>query len=144
MYEATRLAIERNLKDVLFTTLFTTQIKGLEIFQSLIIETTLTIPIDPGTYDYIMEPDEGKIWYFGYLEQATSTNTSAEIYMTSITGGGEAQLLSISKNTTGSKDFKLDYGSSGRCIKLRIRFTNDGTDTENQTLTLRGIEVELP
>lgn len=118
-----------------------TQIKALELYQTLIIEQTLTIPIDVGTYDYIMEPDVGKVWYLGYVELRTSANTSADLYITSVGGGGESLVFSVGKNASNSKDFKLDYGANGRCIKLRVRFTNSGTGTENQTLIIRGVET---
>lgn len=117
------------------------QIKALELYQTLIIEQTLTIPVDAGTYDYIMEPDVGKIWYLGYAELRTSANTSADLYITSTDGGGEAFIFSVGTNSSNSKDFKFDYGANGRCVKLRARFTNAGTGTENQTLIIRGIET---
>jgi len=104
----------------------------------------LIIPVPPGTCDTILEPEDGKLWYLGYIEFTTSANTNAEIYIKSVDGGGEALVMSVGTNSTGSKDFKLDQGANARCVQLRIRTANAGTATENQVLTLRGVEVIKP
>jgi hypothetical protein len=119
-------------------------INYLEWAQTLVIELKLTIPAPVGTYDTILEPEDGKLWYLGYTEFATSANTNAEIYLRSVDGGGEALVMSVDKNSTGSKDFKLDQGANARCVQLRIRTANAGTATENQTLILRGVEILRP
>jgi hypothetical protein len=119
-------------------------INYLEWAQTLVIELTLTIPAPPGTYDTILQPEDGKLWYLGYIEFTTSANTNAEIYIKSVDGGGEALVISVGGNSTGSKDFKLDQGANARCVQLRIRTANAGTATENQTITLRGVEVVKP
>jgi hypothetical protein len=119
-------------------------INYLEWAQTLVIELTLTIPAPPGTYNTILSPEDGKLWYLGYVEFTTSANTNAEIYIKSVDDGGEALVMSVGSNSTGSKDFKLDQGANARCVQLRIRTANAGTATENQTITLRGVEVVKP
>ena len=119
-------------------------INYLEWAQTLVIELKLTIPAPVGTYDTLLEPEDGKLWYLGYMEFATSANTNAEIYLRSVDGGGEALVMGVDKNSIGSKDFKLDQGANARCVQLRIRTANAGTATENQTLILRGVEVVKP
>ena len=119
-------------------------INYLEWAQTLVIELTLTIPAPVGIYDTILEPEDGKLWYLGYIEFTTSANTNAEIYIKSVDGGGEALVMSVGNGSTGSKDFKLDQGANARCVQLRIRTANAGTATENQTITLRGVEVVKP
>ena len=116
----------------------------LELAQTMIIEQSVLIPIDPGTYDVYFAPDVKKLWYLGYVELTTSANTSGEVYMKSIDGGGEALIFSVGKGATNFKDFKIDYGANCRCVQLRLRFKNDGTTTENQTLVFRGVEVSKP
>jgi len=119
-------------------------INYLEWAQTLIIEQTLTIPAPVGTCDTILEPEDGKLWYLGYIEATTSANTSMDIYVRSIDGGGEALVLSLGAGSTGSKDFKLDQGANARCVRLRLRTVNNGTSTENQRLIIRGVEVVKP
>jgi hypothetical protein len=119
-------------------------ISYLEWAQTLVIEQTLTIPAPVGTCDTILEPEDGKLWYLGYIEATTSANTSMDIYVRSIDGGGEALVLSLGAGSTGSKDFKLDQGANARCVQLRLRTVNNGTSTENQTLIIRGVEVVKP
>jgi hypothetical protein len=116
----------------------------LEWAQTLAIEQTLTIPVPVGTYDTIITPEDGKLWYLGYVEVTTSANTTMDVYVKAVVGGGEALPLSVGKGSTGSKDFKLDQGANARCVQLRLRTKNDGTATENQTLILRGVEVVKP
>lgn len=135
------MSLPGDLRRALVEALTSAQARALELYQTLIIELALTIPIDVGTYDYIMEPDVGKVWYLGYVELRTSASTSADLYVTSVDGGGESLIFSVGRNALNSKDFKLDYGANGRCIKLRVRFVNAGTGAENQTLILRGVEV---
>jgi hypothetical protein len=110
----------------------------------MIIELSLTIPAPVGTYDTVLEPEDDKLWYLGYVEVTTSANTSAELYIKSVDGGGEALVLSVGKGSTASKDFKLDQGVNARCVQLRLRTVNEGTSTENQTLVIRGVEVLKP
>jgi hypothetical protein len=119
-------------------------INYLEWAQTLAIEQTLTIPAPVGTYDTIIEPEDGKLWYLGYVEASTSSNTTMDVYVKSVDGGGEALIMSVAKASTGSKDFKLDQGANARCVQLRLRTSNEGTSTENQTLVLRGVEVVKP
>jgi hypothetical protein len=119
-------------------------INYLEWAQTLAIEQTLTIPAPVGTYDTIIEPEDGKLWYLGYVEASTTTNTTMDVYVKAVDGGGEALIMSVAKGSTGSKDFKLDQGANARCVQLRLRTSNGGTSTENQTLILRGVEVVKP
>jgi hypothetical protein len=119
-------------------------INYLEWAQTLVIELPLTIPAPVGTYDTYLEPEDGKLWYLGYVEATTSANTTLDLYLKSVDGGGEALVLSVGKGSTGSKDFKLDQGANARCVQLRVRTANAGTSTENQTLILRGVEVLRP
>ena len=135
--------LARALRDEL-STFGRSYMNYLEWAQTLVIELTLTIPAPPGTYDTILQPEDGKLWYLGYTEFTTSANTSAEIYIKSVDGGGEALVMSVGSNSTGSKDFKLDQGANARCVQLRIRTANAGTATENQVLILRGVEVVKP
>jgi hypothetical protein len=120
------------------------QVSYLEWAQTLVIEQTLTIPAPVGTYDTILEPEDGKLWYLGYIEATTSANTTMDVYVKSVDEGGEALVLSVGKASTGSRDFKLDQGANARCVQLRLRTSNSGTSTENQTLVLRGLEVVKP
>jgi hypothetical protein len=119
-------------------------INYLEWAQTLMIEQTLTIPAPVGTCDTILEPEDGKLWYLGYIEATTSANTSMDIYVRSIDDGGEALVLSLGAGSTGSKDFKLDQGANARCVQIRLRTVNGGTSSENEALILRGVEVVKP
>jgi hypothetical protein len=121
-----------------------THINYLEWAQTLVIEQTLTIPVPVGTYDTILEPEDGRLWYLGYVEATTSANTTMEVYVKAVDGGGEALIMSVANGSTGSKDFKLDQGANARCVQLRLRTSNSGSSTENQTLVLRGVEVVRP
>jgi hypothetical protein len=125
-------------------TQFKAQINYLEWAQTLAIEQTLTIPVPVGTYDTILEPEDGKLWYLGYVEVTTSANTSMGVYVKAVDGGGEALIMSVGKGSTGSKDFKLDQGANARCVQIRLRTVNEGSASENQTLILRGVEVLRP
>jgi hypothetical protein len=127
-----------------FKTQFKAQINYLEWAQTLAIEQTLTIPAPVGTYDTIMEPEDGKLWYLGYVEVTTSANTTLDVYVKAVDGGGEALIMSVGKGSTGSKDFKLDQGANARCVQIRLRTVNGGSASENQTLILRGLEVLKP
>jgi hypothetical protein len=119
-------------------------INYLEWAQTLVIELPLTIPAPVGTYDTYLEPEDGKLWYLGYVEATTSSNTALDLYLKSVDGGGEALVLSVGSGSTASKDFKLDQGANARCVQLRVRTANAGTATENQSLILRGVEVLKP
>jgi hypothetical protein len=116
----------------------------LEWAQTLAIEQTLTIPVPVGTYDTILEPEDGKLWYLGYVEVTTSANTTMDVYVKAVDGGGEALIMSVAKASAGSKDFKLDQGANARCVQIRLRTVNGGTGSENETLILRGVEVLKP
>jgi hypothetical protein len=116
----------------------------LEWAQTMVIELSLVIPAPVGTYDTVLEPEDGKLWYLGYVEITTSASTSAEVYIRGVDGGGEALVLAAGKGSTASKDFKLDQGVNARCVQLRLRTVNEGTSTENQTLVIRGVEVLKP
>jgi len=116
----------------------------LEWAQTLVIEQTLIIPAPVGTYDTFIEPEDGKLWYLGYIEVAASANTSVEVYVKTVEDGGEALVLSVDAGAVGSRDFKLDQGANARCVQLRLRTVNGGTASENQTLVLRGVEVLKP
>ena len=78
----------------------------LEWAQTLVIELSLVIPVPVGTYDTVLEPEDGKLWYLGYVEITTSANTSTEVYIRGVDGGGEALVLAAGKGSTASKDFK--------------------------------------
>jgi hypothetical protein len=100
------------------------------------------VPVDPGTYDVILEPEDGKVWYVGYLEVAPATNTSVEAHVTSSDGGPEVLVLSAAAGgAPAARDFKTDFGASARCVRLRLRASNSGTSTENIGAVVMGIET---
>jgi hypothetical protein len=114
----------------------------LELAQTAIIELSLTVPASPGTYDTILEPEDGKVWYLGYLEVTPGANTSVDAYVRSSDGGPEVLVLSAAAGgATAARDFKLDYGACARCLSLRIRTSNSGASPESVSVVIRGIET---
>jgi hypothetical protein len=114
----------------------------LELAQTAVIELSLTVPASPGTYDVIFEPEDGKVWYLGYIEVTPGANTSVDAYVRSSDGGPEVLVLSApAGGAAAARDFKLDYGASARCLSLRVRTSNSGTSPENINVVIRGIET---
>jgi hypothetical protein len=113
----------------------------LELAQTALIELSLTVTADPGTYDTVLEPEDGRAWYLSYLEVTTPANTSVEVYVRSSDGGPEVLVMSVPAGSTQARDFKMDYGANARCLLMRLRTANSGTSSENVTVVLRGVET---
>jgi hypothetical protein len=114
----------------------------LELAQTALVNLNFVVPVDPGIYDVVLQPEDGKVWYLSYLELAPGANTSVEAYVQSRDSGPEVLALSAGAGSApAARDFKLDFGASARCVKLRLRASNSGTSSENIGVVIMGVET---
>ena len=144
-FEVYKVDFRRALREYLAKTLYQDQVNLIYWVEAE--GTHVVIPVDPGRYEYVIEPEDGYVWLIAYMNLRTSSNTSAKVYLRQCLEPKCVYNLvaDVGKGSYREKFFLLEPPNTMvKVASLKIEFNNEGTSTENQVLQIVGVEVPLP
>jgi len=123
---------------------------SVRVRQTGTVNLTFDISIDPGTYEFIVEPEDDKFWSLSRLYLSLSKGLKATVYITTcrdLTKCSEDEIFTLDATTEAKETeepFSITYPGSKDLTQLRIVFENTTDSTLSATLTLKGYEYLDP